>query len=76
MADTYIGTNDPKAVKLFSIMLFADNIRASRMLRMFSESSGKITQRMSMAKREANADHTRYADCHCIRSIESSEGTE
>ena len=52
MADTYIGTGDPKAVKLFSIMLFADNIRASRMLRMLSE-SGKITQRMSMAKREA-----------------------
>ena len=52
MADTYIGTNDPKAVKLFSIMLFADNIRASRMLRMLSE-SGKITQRMSMAKRES-----------------------
>ena len=51
MPTTYISTGDPKAVKIFSVMLLAENIRASRMLNMLSAGASKIGRKMAEAKR-------------------------
>ena len=51
MATTYVGTNDPKAVKLFSVVLLQENVRNSDMLTMLSDGTSAVTKGMAAAQR-------------------------